>query len=520
MSVNLRQPSRSSALIAIGIAITLLLPVERARADSPLTSTNLADAYREIPEVRLAQRTKVAEGRVLSFLLSDAPTDQKAAVINALGWNVQGQRNGYRFLTGLAADQGLTVQEIQFHHLRAADRFVLGYLLAMDDYFQLSPLSKTASEDLWQAHPLQLISQAAYALPNDFTVQFVRAIVQGQGEFSKSWCSIYLGPQQVLNQFPVEKRNLRSQAVAQAMQYLQNYKSYCQQPALPNKQQSTNPELNQIYKITEFQDQIVTATQGGIVFWDPQTQTATATRQERLCTSLAVWSNSLWVGCQHRLLRFDGNTWKLYRYDPQTVEGGFQLVKGPQGELLARHRSQLWQFDASRDRFVTANPQFGSGQGYDLIYRQNGEQWRIDFLKAIWRNQQRFSLKSKAYPGEDPRSFYEDAEGQLWVVDFKQGFFRFDDTTQTFQPVADISGKGSAIAVDQNRTYFLHYTSGLSIREQGSSKPRFINLSELRYMRDLLIDSKGDIWVAGWNQLIRLRQQGNSWLKDVYRLSS
>ncbi len=524
MSVKICQQSRSHGsrkvgrYLALSLGLALLWPMQRAQADSPLTSTNLATAYQEMPEVQLAQRTQVAEGQVLSFLVSDAPTDQKAAVINALGWKIKGQRNGYRFLAGLAQAQGLTLQEIQIHHLRPADRFVLGYLLAMDDYFKLSSLSQTSAEDLWKASPLQLISQAAYALPDDFTVQFVRTLIQGQSDSSRSWCSIYLAPQQVLNQFPVAQRNLRSQAVTQAMTYLKSYESYCQFPARSSHPPSVNPELDQIYKITEFQDQIVTATQGGIVFWNPASQTATATRDEKRCTSLMVWSNSLWVGCQHRLLRFDGNHWQLYRYDPQASDGGFQLVPGPQGTLLARHRQQLWQFDPQRDRFVAADPHLGSGRGYNVIYRQNGEQWRLDFLKAIWRDQQPFSLKSDAYPGGDPRSFYEDANGQLWVVDFKHGFFRFNDQTQTFQPIANVAGKGSAIAVDPQRTYFLHYTSGLFVQEQGQENPTFIDLSALRYMRDLFIDQKGDVWVGGWNQLVRLRRQGNQWSQDQYQL--
>lgn len=211
-----------------GVALTVLLPMAPARADSPLTSTNLAAAYPDLSVVQLARQKKVAAGEILAFLLGDAPTDQKAAVINALGWHIKGQQNGHRFVAGLAAARGLTLKELRLQHLRPVDRFVLGYLLAMDDYFQLSPLSKTAQKELWKASPLQLVSQAAYDLPNDFTVHFVRSLVQGQGEFARSWCSIYLEPQQVLAQFPRQQRNMRSQAVAQALQYLQNYESYCQ----------------------------------------------------------------------------------------------------------------------------------------------------------------------------------------------------------------------------------------------------------------------------------------------------
>ncbi|NJN38548.1 MAG: hypothetical protein HC790_07205 [Acaryochloridaceae cyanobacterium CSU_3_4] len=501
----------------------LLGSTPAARADSPLTSTNLADAYADLPAVQLARQTKVADAEVLLFLSGDAPTDQKAAVINALGWNVKGQRNGYRFLAGLAGQRGLKLQDMGLQDLQPEDQFILGYLLAMDDYNQLSPLSQTAQEDLWRATPLQLLSQAAYALPEDFTVNFVRAIVQSQGEFSHAWCSVYLGPQRILAQFPEPKRNLRSQAVATAMDYLKLYEADCQKSGVgvQTGQQSPQPELNQIYKIAEFQNHIVTATQGGIVIWDPQIRKALTTRKEQICTSLIVWSQSLWVGCQHRLLRFDGQTWKTYRHDPQTAEGGFKLIAGSKGTLLASHRGQLWQFDGKGDRFTPAASNLGTGQGYDLLYRRNGEQWRIDFLSALWRNQQQFPLKSQRYPGADPRAFYEDPSGQLWVIDFVNGFYRYEDTAQKFVPVKDVTSKSSAIAVDRRhqRTYLLHYTAGLYIREKGQAQPTFINLSELLYMRDLLVDHKGDIWVAGWNQLLRLRKQSNTWEKISFQLS-
>ncbi|WP_249369600.1 hypothetical protein [Acaryochloris marina] len=90
---------------------------------------------------------------------------------------------------------------------------------------------------------------------------------------------------------------------------------------------------------------------------------------------------------------------------------------------------------------------------------------------------------------------------------------------QTFQPMTDVAGMGSAIATDQHHTYFLHYTSGLSILEPGQANPTFIDLSALSYMRDLLIDQKGNLWVGGWKQLVRLRCQGNQWSQDHYRLT-
>jgi hypothetical protein len=228
-------PLRRSILFFTVTGACLLGQLSPVRADSPLTSTDLASAYQELSVVRLARQEKVLQGEVLEFLLSSAPSDRKAAVINALGWNIEGQNNGERFLEGLAAARGVRVEDLTFQDLSPEDRFVLGYLLAMDDYSNLSPLQPNASEPLWNATPLELLSQAAYALPNDFTVHFVWAIVQGQANFSSSWCSIYLTPKLVLEQFPPKKRNMREEAVEGAMSYLKEYESSCNMPAASSR---------------------------------------------------------------------------------------------------------------------------------------------------------------------------------------------------------------------------------------------------------------------------------------------
>ncbi|WP_186005379.1 hypothetical protein [Pleurocapsa sp. PCC 7327] len=155
-------------------------------------------------------------------MLSSASSDRKAAVINALGWNVEGQNNGSRFLEGLADTRGVRVEDLTLEDLSSEERFVLGYLLAMDDYSNLSPLQPNASNPLWSATPLELLSQATYALPSDFTVHFVWAIVQGQTNFSSSWCSIYLVPKLILDRFPPEQRNMREGAIESATSYLGN----------------------------------------------------------------------------------------------------------------------------------------------------------------------------------------------------------------------------------------------------------------------------------------------------------
>lgn len=284
--------------------IVLAFPLKIARADSPLTSTPIAEAYGDIPAVSLARQNAIASKSVLQFLRSDAPTDQKAAVVNALGWDINGKDNGDRFVAELAAAKGIALNDLQLKDLSPSDRFVLGYLLAMDDYFDLSPLRPGANDDLWGATPLDLLSQAAYALPQDFTVQFVRAIVEVQPYLQQSWCAVYLTPQGVLERFPAAQRNLRSQAVQVAMDYLKSYAESCEKsPYQAANTTPTAPELNQIYQVGKFQDAIVTANQGGVVLWNPRSRQPITVRQEPLCTTLQVWGDRLWVGCQQRIVQ-------------------------------------------------------------------------------------------------------------------------------------------------------------------------------------------------------------------------
>lgn len=504
------------------VASTLLFgqPIP-ARADSPLTSTDLASAYVDLPIVALAKQQKVLQGKVLYFLLSDAPNDRKAAVINALGWDIDGKDNAYRFLEGLASVRGRQLHDITLADLSSSDRFVVGYLLAMDDYFNLAPLQSETSEPLWSDTPLELLSQAAAALPDDFTVHFVRAIVQGQANFSSSWCSIYLAPQQVLEQFPVQKRNMRPEAVADAMEYLSLYKDSCDEAQLNDRDtpSKANPDLNSIYKIANFRGQIATATQGGVVIWNPQTKKTTTVREESICGDLLVWRDDLWVGCQYRLLRFDGERWTTYIHDPNPGEGSINLVQNDRGELLATHKGQLLKFDPKSDRFLELPASSDSGDGYDILYRRNGERWSIDFLAAIVVGDRRFPLRSQFYPGTDPRLFYEDPNERLWVADFENGFYQFDERARRFIQLPDVPDKGSAIAVDprHQRIYLLHYTDGLYIKE-GDAPAEFVDLRSLEYMRDLYLDDNGDLWVGGWNQLLRVRKQGESWKTESFKI--
>jgi hypothetical protein len=490
-----------------------------ANADSPLTSTDLATPYQDLEIIITAKNSKRLEGKVLDFLLSNAPLDQKAAVINALGWKFDGQNNGYLFLVGLAQSKGMKIDDLSLTDLSADHKFVLGYLLAMDDYFNLSPLRHNASQSLWSATPIQLLSQASFALPDNFTVHFVKSLVEAQDNMDQSWCAVYQGPQAILNQFPPNKRNLRPQAVENAMNYLNLYADDCGKSSNNANLAQNNPELNQIYQITAFNGNIVTATQGGIVIWDDNSRKAISIKEDSLCSNMITWRGMLWVGCQYRLWRYDGKQWKSYLHNPQYSENSNQLLVNPQDDLLVTYQGKLLRYDPQLDNFVPDAKLSTIQTGYDLIYRQNGELWQINFLDSITANSRRFPINSQSYPGSDPRRFYEDNLGNLWVTDFADGFYRYDDNKQEFIRFPDIANQGSDLIIDSqnNIIYLLHYREGLYIKKP-NQKIEFINLGFLEYMRDLYIDQNGNIWVAGWNQLLKLTPTKNGWDQLSFKL--
>ncbi len=87
--------------LVLGGVFILALDLAPSRADSPLTSTDLASAYGDIEVVRWAQQHRQMSPLIINFLLGDRPLGAKAAVINALGWDFDGTNNAEQFLVAL-----------------------------------------------------------------------------------------------------------------------------------------------------------------------------------------------------------------------------------------------------------------------------------------------------------------------------------------------------------------------------------------------------------------------------------
>ncbi len=134
-------------------------------ADSPVTSTPFADAYLDYRAVRVARRTGNMTNQIAAYLAdASRAIDVKAAVINALSWDIEGKQNA-RTYCRLTYRKSL--EQIELESLRGDELLVLGYLVLMDDY--------TRPEEA-----VPILARARRELPGSYTVAMIHAIAEAQ----------------------------------------------------------------------------------------------------------------------------------------------------------------------------------------------------------------------------------------------------------------------------------------------------------------------------------------------------
>lgn len=479
-----------------------------ALADSPLTSTDFASAY---PDLAMISRAKDGDATAAYvFLAGSAANDQKLAVANALGWSGDFATG---FFESLATQRDLKPEQLDVKDLNASQLFVAGYLVAMADYLELKPL-KPGARGVWGKTGQFLLDRAAAQLKEDFTVQYVQALVKAQKAMSGPWCEVWRIPNDVVARFPAAQRNLRAGALESATGYLQGYEESCEGSKAAARTEVD--KLNQAYSLSKLGPQMVVGTQGGVVVWDVAAGRVIAKRPGFICRGL-TWKNAAWLGCEAEVVKWDGTTFTPFL--PRTKKGSseyYQPMVGPTGQLWVRLGKKTFALDEATQRFAPVSAPW-TIDPYDAIFFE-GEAYWIDFLHAVHVGPATLELKSALYPGSDPREFRVDGAGRLWIQDFESGLFRLENGRFVKQPGLDAKGAGVAYDVERKRLWLLHYTQGVVLLREGK-EPFHIDLPELENMRDLMLDpATGDVWVAGWTQQVRLRTDGPTWAKQRFRV--
>jgi hypothetical protein len=180
-----------------------------AWADSPLTEVVFWKAYRDVPQVVLANDLRRLNTDLGNFLLSGAPLDQKAALINALSWSAHWQENAILFRDRLQEKYATAKLDMK---LSASESFCLGYLEAMDRHQDPAPA-------------LPNLHRARQAFPKSYTVLLVDRLVRSQlGE--KSPKAVWLTCQPLFQDASVVQ-DLRPLARQSAYRILANYRDFC-----------------------------------------------------------------------------------------------------------------------------------------------------------------------------------------------------------------------------------------------------------------------------------------------------
>ena len=202
------------AFIPVLIVKLLFISLSASFADSPITATDFYEAYRDVKMVQRAHLEGVMGVEIAEFLSSpENPIDVKAAVINAISWRFEGKNNAelYTYYLGLLYHMSIT--ELDTGFLSADEIFCMGYLIAMDNYFQ-------------PENAIPLLEEAHKLMKDSFAVSIVLALAKAQIAFEQDWCEAWKITESVLRNTDLTQ-DLRPEAKKIIVDYMILYKEYC-----------------------------------------------------------------------------------------------------------------------------------------------------------------------------------------------------------------------------------------------------------------------------------------------------
>lgn len=192
------------------LLLTGMLCLPKAFADSPLTSTPFYEAYQEEKIVQLAVNAAgVITPKLMKYLSNPKkPIALKLALINALGWDVDGQNNAALFYDYLIARK----KQNELANDNAELQICYAYLKAMDDYFEVEEALEYANR--------------ARSNSSSYAVHLVASLIEAQQKMDSDWCGVYLASDQVRNNSELHL-DFNPGASAIIYNYMERYADYC-----------------------------------------------------------------------------------------------------------------------------------------------------------------------------------------------------------------------------------------------------------------------------------------------------
>lgn len=181
------------------------------KADSPLTSTPFHEKYTDEDIVLSAEQTGVMNQEFADYLHDiKNPADVKAALINALGWSTDGKSNA-EIYNKLIHKRQITEEDIP--EINENELFVIGYLMAMDNYFDVS-------------RSLPFLKQARIKNKRSYTYSIIEALVKAQKVMEKDFCKAWKYTDKVFSNKQLDP-DMREGARKIIYDYMVLYKNDC-----------------------------------------------------------------------------------------------------------------------------------------------------------------------------------------------------------------------------------------------------------------------------------------------------
>lgn len=168
------------AILILLFSSLLLMKSNSCLADSPLTSTDFCQAYNDEPMVLLAKSNqgKLSKELMEYLILDNRPLDIKIAIINQLGWQIEGYENAKDFMQYLIVTKRFSSSQ-DFYQRASGDLLLcMAYLKAMDNYFSVD-------------EALKIAKKAKEKSPNSYITHIICALIEAQKIMENDWCEVY-----------------------------------------------------------------------------------------------------------------------------------------------------------------------------------------------------------------------------------------------------------------------------------------------------------------------------------------
>ena len=188
-------------------------------ADSPLTSSDFAESYKDQSMVQMALKlsddsdTDIPVSMLNYLADKKSPVDVRLAVINAIGWNFNGKTSGQQLYEYLSTRYKAKTVDKLAKKLDAGTLAVYAYALAMSNYFEVQE-----AQDL--AHKAVKKNKT-----KSFSVAFIASLIDAQVHLDGNWGMVYKVVNDVLHDGSLHL-DMRQEAIDSVMEYIGEYKKY------------------------------------------------------------------------------------------------------------------------------------------------------------------------------------------------------------------------------------------------------------------------------------------------------